>query len=463
MVNFPRKKLIMDKKLSQKYLKLKHEISKYIFKINECLQIIDDFNSYLLQLSKECSDNTYNKTAIEYYHSKANELEKQLLVSKNIDTSTKKIIEDLKNELKTIEQKFGNLIRQTNINSTNISPDYDIICRAEKRINEIKRELKKYQVYETEAIESSLSSFRSIELDYKSLVNLFNSHKPIYESNLNSKYINVLGAFEILELLKTDYQHLTNKLNSLPHARDRLKIIEIPQPKCQPINQELLNKVVNYLDAYSVFKAKNLNHSGTVSYLITKMINNHYTSHIMPKLTSEVKEFPLVIAINFAGEASFKCSHNKNVKICGPVCKNYDDAIINIVKNFDSKGYAVLEVKKGNSLSKQLIAVDIVGNIYNITDANSPVNVIPQVLAILDILYNRKSIDMLEPSYLEDSTFIECLNYFLERKYLYEIEVLDEDRKYLSKNDKHFLSSLKSSGKSNSNKTTSSELNNNVF
>jgi len=453
----------MNKK-SQQYLKLKHEISKYIFKLDECIKIINDFNSYLLDLEKECNDNKYNTSAIEYYKRKADELEDELSVSANIDSTTKKIIEDLKEELKNIEQKFGNLIKKHNINYTiNNSSDYDTICRAEKRISEIKKELKTYKVYEIEILENSLSSFRAIELDYKSLVNLFNSHKPLYTSNLHTKYINTLSAFEILESLEDDYLHLTSELNNLSKSNNRLKFVEIPQPKCEPINQSILNKVVNYLDCSYILDLKNTNYSGSVNYLLSQMIDRHYTSHIMPKLTSELKELPLIISKNFTGEVSFRCSHNKSVKISGPVCENCNDAIIDIVQNFNNKGYAILEIKKGNSRCKQFIAVDIIGNIYNIKNSNSYVDVIPQVSAILDVLYNRKSIDMIEESYFNDKTFVECLNYFLERKYLYEKEILDEDKKYLTRSDKHFISSLKYPCKNKSNKTSNHQLNSNLF
>ena len=109
--------------------------------------------------------------------------------------------------------------------------------------------------------------------------------------------------------------------------------------------------------------------------------------------------------------------------------------------------HAILKMKAGNSYTYKFMAVDIMGNIYDIEDENSKINTNPQVLAILDILYDKKSIHMIDKSLFKDKKFIDCLNYYLERKYLYQHGLVDEDKKYLMKGDKQIISSLRDSTK----------------
>jgi len=457
----------MDKKSSQQYLKLKHEISKYIFQLDACKKIINDFNSYVSDLANECSDNKYNKTAIKYYQSKIDELEGKLSVSKNIDPSIKIKIDALKEELKNIEQQFGDIIREKSIKGVTYPIDSPFnneeIQQAENRMMEIKRELKKYREYETDTLESSLDSMRNIQNNYISLVKLFNSHKSSYISNLNVKYINTLSSFEILNSLKNDYEQLTNRLNDLLKSNSKLKIIEIPTPECETIKQDVLNSIIDYLDASHILKYKSSNHNGTVSHLINNMVVNHYTSRVMPTIKSEVNETLNILSVNFIGQVSFQCSPNKIIKIYGNPCSDSNDAIVKVVKDFDNNGYAILKLKKNNSDVYKFIAVDIVGNIYYIEDDNSYVDIVPQVLEIINVLYNKKSIDMINKSYFKDKSFVECLNYFLERKYLYEKGFLDEDKKYLSREDKRAIPALKFSDKNSERKLFRKQTHQNLF
>ena len=56
----------MNKELTQRCLKLKHEISQYNTKLADCNKIIEEFNLFLADLAKRCSGNKHDIWAVGY-------------------------------------------------------------------------------------------------------------------------------------------------------------------------------------------------------------------------------------------------------------------------------------------------------------------------------------------------------------------------------------------------------------
>lgn len=443
----------MNKELTQRYLKLKHEISQYNTKLADCNKIIEEFNLFLADLAKRCSDNKHDIWAVGYYRKTIGELHLKQSSQGEIDDSTKRTIRKLKSKIKDLEKVASSATKEESsaycAGPFNVGfhhydvPDYNARRKAKVEIEKIEEELEKYKDYESLLLlEENLDYYYGILNEYKEKVNSFNADKGSFISSLHTNYIDVISIFNILTELQEDYERLNQELNNLTFINPNFEKVDIYKPELTQIQQNLLDTVIKYLDAAFVLDSQNANHKATSNRLIAKMIKKHYTSAIMPKFARKLKNWDY-----FMEQISFQYTSNKRLKINSGGWDNRENAVIEIVKEFDENGYAILKMKKGNAYTYKFISVDIMGNIYDMEDENSNINVNPQVLAILDILYDKKSIHMIDKLLFKDKKFVDCLNYYLERKYLYQHGLVDEDKKYLMKGDKQIISSLRTATK----------------
>ncbi len=443
----------MNKELTQRYLKLKHEISQYNTKLADCNNIIEEFNLFLADLAKRCSDNKYDIWAIGYYGEKFAKLALQQSSQGKIDYSTKRTIEKLKSTLRDLEKVASTATKEESraycAGPFNVGfhhydvPDYDARRKAKAEIEKVKDELEKYKDCESSLLlEDNLIWAYNNEKEYRQKVSSFNADKGSYISSLHTKYIEVLSIFNILTELQEDYERLNQELNNLTFINQDFEKIDISKPELTQLQQSLLDTAIKYLDASFILDSQHASHKDTSNRLIAKMIKRHYTSTIMPKFTRKLKQWDY-----FMEQISFPYTQNKRIKINSGGWCDRENAVIEIMKEFDENGYAILKMKTENSYTYKFMAVDIMGNIYDTENENSNINVNPQVLSILDILYDKKSINLIDKSFFKDKKFVDCLNFYLERKYLYQHGLVDEDKKYLLKVDKQIISSLRDTTK----------------
>ena len=188
----------MNKELTQRYLKLKHEISQYNTKLADCNKIIEEFNLFLADLAKRCSDNKHDIQAVGYYRKTIGELHLKQSSQGEIDDSTKRTIRKLKSKIKDLEKVASSATKEESraycAGPFNVGfhhydvPDYNARRKAKVEIEKIEEELEKYKDYESLLLlEDNLDYYYGILDEYKEKVDSFNADKGSLISTLHSK------------------------------------------------------------------------------------------------------------------------------------------------------------------------------------------------------------------------------------------------------------------------------------
>lgn len=447
----------MKKELMQQYLQAKNDVSKYIDNFQKCQNIIDEFNTYLNNL-KERYDQYREAVMMADYYEQCYNKYKESSNYDNLSISEQMEINSLLRELKEAENVAKNATKDESsvycAGPFNVGwrhhevPDYNARRLAEAKAESIKCKLKAYGDVSQLQTDNTLNTFYyKSKTEYRNKILIFLSSKEKLIAEFRDKFDKVCQVYALRKTLEQEKSRMEQILTSLYESNNKFEQINIPDTNLPQVDKKLLNVLKeNFNIPESYIKALDDNdYVVGSSSLIQQMIKDNFTKSVLPQLDYKTIIRPdTIFFVDYYGEIRFQYANGKKVKLESDVLNTDDD--MKVVSPFNEKGYAVIKKKyfvDNYSKDWKFVAVDLLGNIYDINNKYDKVEVSCEIDAIMDLLYDRLLLQYINDKYFANKKFAQCVEYLLIRKYLYSRGLLDVSKKYLTTEDKQAIKDIK--------------------
>lgn len=447
----------MKKELVQQYLQAKNDVNEYISNLQKCQNIINEFDNYLKSLKEQYDQYREAVRMADYYEQRYN-IYKESSSYANFSLDDRREINRLLSELEKAEAVAKNATKDESsvycAGPFNVGwhhrevPDYNARRLAEGKAESIKCKLKAYGDVSRIKTDRNMSSwYYKQKIEYRNKILIFLSSKEKLILEFKDKYDKVYQVYALRETLEQEKSRLEQILNDLYISNNKFEQINIPDVDLPQVDTQLLNKLKENLNIPDKY-IKSLNNDGYVvgsSSLIQQMIKDNFNKAVLPQLHYKIiTRLDTIFFVDYYGEIRFEYAKGKKIKLVSDVLNTDDD--MEVVSPFNEKGYAVIKKKYFVDDYKEawkFVAVDLLGNIYDINNEYDNVEVSCEIYAIMYLLYDVLSLERINDKYFANKKFAQCVEYLLIRKYLYSRGLLDEDKKYLTNEDKQAIKDIK--------------------
>lgn len=436
--------MIMKKRVEQQYLQAKKDVEQYSNILQTAKDTILEFNTYLDAIAEQYEEfcqNSRNWARMEKVCTRDKKENKYGKYAGHDESRA--TIDSLLEQLSKVEGDFK-YEWENRIDAISNMP----VTSTEGAIREkfrlpIKRVRDRLSHYgKVEQIQTDREAYYahiSLRDRYKSMAEGFESRKQDILAELQSKYAQVRKMYDMLSTIERELVYISKVEKVLRTINGEFEHIQMPNVSLPEANVQLYDELCSNISGNAQEQQEEQSAESKES-IIQGMIKDNVAQSVLPKLTCKTyRTASHLIKGGCCCRVMFNYAEHRQVKV--EVDINKDDEF-QLIHPFNRNGYAVIAVVGKNS--QEFKAIDILGNTYVMKSADDEVALSPKASIIMDLLYERISLEDVDDTYFKSREFVQCAEYLLTRKHLYSRGLLNEGRNSYVREDKQAIKSIRS-------------------